>query len=249
MEPLLDAVLGDVRSSIDDPGLRDYFDFHRHRFAYTLDLILARVPVGAEVLDVGYFPGYLARALEQLGYRVTGVSSPGIAFNRADVHLLDIEGSPLPFDSDRFDAVVFVETIEHLPHSPVFALTEMQRVARHRATMVVTTPNLVCGSNRIRFLLGQSPMFPLDAYFDADGHGAPLEHRHNREYTLEELRRVIGAAGWQVQDSGYFISYAKWLRREEGWGLRTSVRELSKFLAERAVPSSRDSLFAVARKP
>lgn len=166
--------LSRVESSIDDPGLHAYFDFHRRRFLFTLDLVAA-IAAGTDfrVLDVGHYPGHLAAALECLGYQVTGVTAPGIPCELPNVHLVDIEEEPLPFSNESFDLIVFVETIEHLPHSPVFPLREMLRVAKPGAAIIVTTPNLVCGSNRLRFMRGRSPLFPLEDYFQKKGTGAP----------------------------------------------------------------------------
>jgi SAM-dependent methyltransferase len=242
--------LGMVESSIDDPGLHAYFDLHRRRFLFTLDLVAATaVGSGFRVLDVGHFPGHLSAALEGLGYQVTGVTAPGIPSELPNVHLVDIEEEPLPFSNETFDLVVFVETIEHLPHSPVFPLREMRRVAKAGAAIIVTTPNLVCGSNRLRFMRGRSPLFPLESYFEERGHGGALQHRHNREYTLDELDSILNECGWRVVQRGFFVAYSKWTGDRSNWPATKRAREAVKYGAELLVPSCRDSLFAVGRKP
>jgi SAM-dependent methyltransferase len=162
--------------------------------------------------------------------------------------LHDIEDEPLPFRHDEFDAILFVETIEHLPHSPIYPLREMLRVAKPGAPLVVTTPNLVRGSNRLRFLMGHSPLFPVDSYFEHEGRGSPLEHRHNREYTHFELDGIIRAAGWTVEDSGLFVAYSRWLGEHLEWSYPRRLIEHLKYAAQQAVPSMRDSLYVVGRK-
>jgi SAM-dependent methyltransferase len=242
--------LSRVESSIEDPGLRAYFELHRQRFLFTLELVrAAAVGTGSRVLDIGCFPGHLAMALECLGYQVTGVTSPGIPFERPNVHLVDIEKEPLPFSNESFDLVVFVETIEHLPHSPVFPLREMLRIAKPGAAIIVTTPNLVCGSNRLRFIRGRSPLFPLESYFEEKGHGGALEHRHNREYTMDELDRILSECGWRVEQRGFFVAYSKWMGDRSSWSAAKKAREAVKYGPEVLVRSSRDSLYAVGRKP
>ena len=62
----------------------------------------------------------------------------------------------LPFDDDRFDAVVSIEVIEHVEDQFAF-LRELARVARPGGLVVVTTPNVLNVSSRLRTLFTGFP--------------------------------------------------------------------------------------------
>ena len=121
------------------------------RAPHTLDA--ARVGTGQAVLDVACGTGVVARAaVERVGPSgsVTGVDlneamltvarrlAPAVDWHRGDV-------AALPFDDDRFDAVVCQMAMMFFP-DPVAALTEMARVARPGGTVAVLVPASVASS-------------------------------------------------------------------------------------------------------
>lgn len=239
-----------MAATIDEPGMADYLRQHRQRFIFTLELISRffgdRV---LRVLDVGCAPWQLGRALEEGGHHVDGITSRWYAIDQPNVSLLDIQTEAFPQDDGTYDLVLFGEIIEHLPQSPVPPLREMLRVTRGGGRLILTTPNLVCGSNRLAFLRGRSPMFPLQHYFEDDGKGDWVEYRHNREYVDSELEELLTRTGWVVEELGYFVSYAEWLdpgRRRLSFGRRAAAA--AKYVAEVAVPWARDTLYCVATK-
>jgi SAM-dependent methyltransferase len=112
---------------------------------------------GEHVLEVASGSGgpalYLA---EQTGCRVTGVDAneSGVAAatrGAADANLaqrvnfrLADANAPLPFDSDAFDALVCVDSMNHFPDR-IKVFREWRRVLRPRRRAVFTDPVLITG--------------------------------------------------------------------------------------------------------
>jgi 2-polyprenyl-3-methyl-5-hydroxy-6-metoxy-1,4-benzoquinol methylase len=105
---------------------RKPFDCPRalREFGVVLDLIAARVPRGAAVLDLGCGPGWTSLFLARAGYDVVGVDLAErmieIAEDRsrrentpATFHVADME--ELALDRRGFDAVVFFDSLHHCP--------------------------------------------------------------------------------------------------------------------------------------
>src|SRR5207302_6079645 len=90
-----------------------------------------------------------------------------------------------------FDAVLFCEVLEHLLEDPFRPLREIQRVLKRGGALILTTPNATRLENVARLLAGENIYDPYSAY-------GPYG-RHNREYTLKELRRLLTHAGFTVQ--------------------------------------------------
>jgi SAM-dependent methyltransferase len=106
-------------------------------------------------------------------------------------HHFNIEKERFPFADSAFDVVLFCEVLEHLLEDPLCALREIQRVLKRGGTLIVTTPNVARLENVARLLAGENIYDPYSAY-------GPYG-RHNREYTLNELRLLLTHAGFQVQ--------------------------------------------------
>jgi hypothetical protein len=96
-------------------------------------------------------------------------------------------------------------------------------------------------------------MYSVEAYFYDGGHGNNIYYRHNREYTLMELRQVVEHTGWKVQK----VAYVSALRHS--WGPGSSARsgaEVRRVAALKSlgspakalIPSLRDTLFLHATK-
>jgi SAM-dependent methyltransferase len=66
------------------------------------------------------------------------------------------EGGRLPFDDGSFDAVVSIEVIEHVEDQFAF-LRELARIARPGGRVLVTTPNVLSLSSRVRTLVWGFP--------------------------------------------------------------------------------------------
>jgi SAM-dependent methyltransferase len=102
----------------------------------------------------------------------------------------NVEHERFPYADTTFDAVLFCEIIEHLLRDPLAALREMHRVLKPDGVLVVTTPNVARLENVARLIAGANIYDPYSAY-------GPYG-RHNREYTLEELSRLLTHAGFAI---------------------------------------------------
>ena len=222
---------------------KEYYNLHKDRIYKTLHAI--PVDVGKEILDLGCEPGYIAIALKVSGYNVIGGSVNLINDfkERMDrfqipIDVYNIDTDDLPYDNEQFDAIIFSEIIEHLFYGVPHALKEINRVIKKGGFLILTTPNLARVPNRIRLVLGKSinpelggenPFFIRDIY-----------KRHNREYTLEELRYLLKKSRFKDVKHSYWnypaYTYKKPL-------LKKGVNFLSKI-----VPKSKDIICVVAKK-
>jgi SAM-dependent methyltransferase len=128
---------------------RDYYEeapepaFHQPRYRWTVETFLADA-AGKAVLEIGCGDGGCIDLLRETS-RVAGVdaSETGVARCRArglPVVLADVSTDRLPFEPDSFDAVVCLETLEHLAN-PQHALDEITRVLRPGGRLVCSIPN------------------------------------------------------------------------------------------------------------
>ncbi len=106
-------------------------------------------------------------------------------------HHFNIEREPFPFAAAAFDVVLCCEILEHLQHDPLAALREIRRVLRTDGALIVTTPNVARLENVARLVAGENVYDPYSGY-------GPYG-RHNREYTLGELQRLLEHAGFAVE--------------------------------------------------
>jgi SAM-dependent methyltransferase len=182
--------------------LADAFD----RFRITMALIPA-LPEGARVLELGSNPYFLTRLLRERGLEVAsanwfgpssgfGARGEQVVTESGTVHTyrfdhFNIEEDRFPYDDASFDVVLFCEIIEHLPADPIHALCEIGRVLRPGGTMVLTTPNANRLDNLLRISRGDN------VYEQLSGYGT--YGRHNREYTVDELRLLLQEVGFEVQ--------------------------------------------------
>lgn len=155
--------------SYDSPNLRKHsasnllYRWHLEAFQETLYGMLA--DVGPEtVLDAGCGEGFVTAYLagRDPGLRITGLdASPGaIEYARARFgESAEFEtGSvyELPYEADRFDAVLCSEVLEHLER-PGGALAELRRVARSHVLVTVPLEPYFDWTNRLGRWLGLSP--------------------------------------------------------------------------------------------
>ena len=180
------------------------------RFQVTL-AALGPVAPDASVLELGSNPYFLTRLLRRRGHQVTSANyfgdhvpiGPGTQeaarvsdgqVERFDFDHFNIESGPFPYPDESFDVVLFCEILEHLPFDPVNALGEIHRVLRKgNGVVVITTPNATRSGNVAKVLRGEN------TYESLSGYGA--YGRHNREYTLDELGRLLAANGYQTGEA------------------------------------------------
>lgn len=106
------------------------------------DALAPRRQGGGTVIDVGCGVGQLRSYVQPLFERYVGVDVvryPGYAED-AEFFLVDLDTGTVPLPDGAGDAVVAVETIEHLENPRAF-VRELVRLTRPGGWTVVTTPN------------------------------------------------------------------------------------------------------------
>jgi ubiquinone/menaquinone biosynthesis C-methylase UbiE len=116
----------------------------RARLAAVLEMV---GPGPGSVLDGGMGPGRLCMELERCGWQAYGIdlSEEMVELARrrlphARERLLQGSVEALPFEDDRFDAVVAMGVLEYVDDVPA-VLRELERVLRPGGRIVVSIPN------------------------------------------------------------------------------------------------------------
>lgn len=103
-----------------------------------------RFPHRGALLDVGCAAGFLVEAAVGDGWDATGIDVSRYAVESGRARGLDLRAGMLEaeaFPAASFDAITSFHTIEHVP-DPIAVLTEMRRIAKAGATLIVEVPNL-----------------------------------------------------------------------------------------------------------
>jgi len=242
-------ILEQVEENIKTEQERVYFWTHAVRYQFTLEQVqyIAKNK-SLHILDIGCFPYHIGAALALLGHVVYGIASNHEPIKNKHIAILNIEKEKFPYTDNFFDLVLFNEVIEHLPQSPIPPLQEIYRVTKKSGAMMITTPNIARSINRGKLLLGKSIMYPIDVYFEENGKGNNIYHRHNREYTLGELATVVQKTGWKITEQKYFISYTPFRKRTVPDPLWLFAGKYFNYLLMLVFPSLRDNLFVLGEK-
>ena len=195
------------------PGLlRTYSADAFGRFLHTLELTPR--PLAGSILEIGagpYLFHLLLRAVfpkaalvgsnffdhdifsTRIGSARQRVRSPRLGevldfdyptFNLETVH-------PYPYPAGSFDVVFFCETLEHLVVNPLRVFREFRRILRPGGHIVLTLPNALRLTNVAAMLAGRNL---FDLYWIGNGvHG-----RHNREFSLGEVRTLLERDGFEI---------------------------------------------------
>ncbi len=138
-----------------------------------------------------------------------------------ETHGVDLERDPFPYPDDHFDQVVVMEAIEHLAVDPMFTVCEANRVLKPGGGLLLTTPNITSLASLYLQLWARHPAIGRQAF------GPGIMDRHHREYTPDEIRAMVHAAGFEprrldtfdpvepppsVRKMGRILKMMKWLK-------------------------------------
>jgi SAM-dependent methyltransferase len=146
----------------DAPHYAANVEFVKQRFAEGLELVGYFASKYGErplrILDLGAGAGGVSLALgSEARYRVTAVDvvmNPDLVELRGDTEYAVASADTLPFKDGSFDAVLCLETIEHLPKAKP-AAREMMRVLKSGGLVMITTPA------RLRWLCKPDPHYQI----------------------------------------------------------------------------------------
>ncbi len=162
-------------------------------------LELANNPKYHKILDVGCARGYIGRRLKEKDKSVFGIEMSTPAAVEAQkvlnkVYVFDIE-KPWPDIGElKFDLVILAEVLEHV-FDPVEVLTSVSRVLQDNGEVIITTPNFLTWTNRIRMLFG---------FFRYTEQGL-LDFGHIRFFTYKYLKQVLTEADFNVIKERHII--------------------------------------------
>ena len=201
--------------------------FRRHLVVYEW---IAQRCAGLKVVDMACGEGYGTEVLARRAREVTGVDANPDAFEHARLKYtrpgVRFVRNMIELHSEPCDAVVFLQTIEHVP-DPQGVLRHFKEMA---GTVYVSTPNL----------LTLAPP-------GADKSGNPW---HLREYRVAEFRALCESVFERVDLYGLF--HARKLRVHElalraGWDRVHPALGVTKAFYDRFTPAIRARDFALRR--
>lgn len=216
--------------------------------------IAFRLKDSERVLDVGAGSGLLLSLLYEFGHECYAIDvndlpkmyAPEIfSGKKIDFKICNVEVDDMPYPDNYFDAVVCGETLEHFTHSHLNAAKEMHRVLKSGGICIITVPNAGSFRNRSRMLRGKNITWDYGKhYLDAE----PVIYkglsfypdRHNREFTINELRLLMERAGFKNVNVYLFQSRKYRVGIERIKSIGSALRDL--------IPSLRKTLFAVGDK-
>lgn len=231
IQQILDAVIAesaenpvDLLGIGDEAGETSYIDHARRSYQRTLLDIAALPPVApgrsgpVRILEIGSYLGVVSVSLARMGYSVTALDIPEFMGNRRLKERYDREGVSaiaanlreyrLPADSESFDMVIMCETLEHMNFNPLPVLFEINRVLARGGYLYLALPNLTSLVNRAKLLFGCSIHNPVPDFAEQLGGGSNMiVGIHWREYTGEELRKLVSLAGFAVMRHYFFTAH------------------------------------------
>ncbi|MBU0718431.1 MAG: class I SAM-dependent methyltransferase [Planctomycetes bacterium] len=165
---------------------------------------------GGSLVDLGSRGDLVPVYREVLGYErvvcldTAGLDGPRRLVHRGgatygfDAHRVNLEQEPFPLLDATIDQVVAMEVLEHLAFDPMFMLAEANRVLKPGGRLLLTTPNINSLASVYLQLGGRHPAVGRQAF------GPGTMDRHHREYTPTEVREMLVAAGFEIQNLDTF---------------------------------------------
>jgi 2-polyprenyl-3-methyl-5-hydroxy-6-metoxy-1,4-benzoquinol methylase len=157
-------------------------------------LMLAEVPDGARVLDIGCASGYLAARLVARGCAVTGFEVDPRSAALAEAHCERVIVGDLESPHDRatipdgFDVVLLGDVLEHLV-DPWHALRFVRGLVAPGGVVVVSMPNVAAWTVRLALLRGAWRYTETGL----------LDRTHLRFFTRRTAHELVRGAGFEIE--------------------------------------------------
>ncbi len=143
----LDAQDFQARYLLQNDRFENAFLYGRAFIREEIDAVLAELPKGAKVLDLGCGTGHLSAYVRDKGFEVVGVEPAEAMLENARRNFPDIRfewgiGSKIPFSDGAFDLVFAIEVLRYLDQTEVEkTYREVSRVLRPGGVFLVTHVN------------------------------------------------------------------------------------------------------------
>jgi SAM-dependent methyltransferase len=173
---------------------------------------------GAEVLNLGSGPFFELRELDGAGRRFTAcdIDPRAIALAReqygAQLAGADVAepGRPLPYPDARFDLVVSMDVIEHVPE-PVAWVSEALRVLKPHGLLFLTTPNYASTSLRWIENTALEAVARFQGFSRRDIHPTKMTPAR-----LADVLASVGAAPAHIESLAFGWVLAAYARKQSG---------------------------------
>jgi SAM-dependent methyltransferase len=151
-----------------------------------LDPLLQRMGMDACIVDdfgdFGYADFDCKALLEQV-HEASGV----------EIHNLDFLNNPLPFDDASVDVILSIDSLEHWYRGVRELMTEIRRVTRVGARMMIVVPNAAHLKHRVRAISGRSTWAHFEEWYESE----PFRG-HVREPTIADMRKLFKINNFHV---------------------------------------------------
>ena len=121
------------------------------------------------------------------------------AYRRCDIDLFDAERDTFPYPDEYFELVLACELLEHLKVDPMHMLFEIHRVLECDGRLLITTPNCASTASLEQALWRTANPYTYALYPSPEKSDRGEAASHIREYTPDELRKLVESAGFQVE--------------------------------------------------
>lgn len=159
---------------------------HHSRMLALMEYIKQVTPHGGYVADIGCNDLYMETALPE--YRWTGLELAPPPGSPSKIIKHDLEISPYPLETGKFDTIICTEVLEHL-FSPLIVLREANRALKKGGHLIISTPNF----NHIDWILTDY----RDCVYNPD-----YKHlvEHIRWYTVDIHAQMLNRSGFKMLD-------------------------------------------------
>lgn len=156
--------------------------------------MIAEIPRGAKILDVGCGSGFSAEQsvkgredLEVHGVDVTEDLINYASKHRPQFHFKLAHGEDLPYEDNQFDAILYLDVIEHLV-DPSKSLKEARRCLKEDGVVIILV------------VLENHPLFKIIWWLWLKLKGKVWHEAHLHIFTKKSLKSLLDREGFRLLD-------------------------------------------------